>query len=166
VTKSRSPGRARRKPLKPLRREGRTASAEPVCSCASLSKFCTRDRGCSAHPVFPAPSIFFGRMTDAELGRIMSREGGVVSLIPIAFIFVIPGLRQEAHPGMTASFSSSPPRQGGADAFHTNRCQGLWDPGVLPDDKPPHQRLPFRHSSISPAAENALWCRRMAPGAL
>ena len=32
--KARSPGRARRKPLKPLRREGRTASAEPVCSCA------------------------------------------------------------------------------------------------------------------------------------
>jgi hypothetical protein len=29
-----SPGRARRKPLKPLRREGRIASAEPVCSCA------------------------------------------------------------------------------------------------------------------------------------
>jgi hypothetical protein len=32
--KARSPGRVRRKPLKPLRREGRTASAEPVCSCA------------------------------------------------------------------------------------------------------------------------------------
>jgi hypothetical protein len=29
-----SPGRARNKLLKPLRREGRTASAEPVCSCA------------------------------------------------------------------------------------------------------------------------------------
>jgi hypothetical protein len=43
--------------VKPLRREGRTASAEPVCSCASLSTPCTRDRGCSAHPVFPAPSL-------------------------------------------------------------------------------------------------------------
>ena len=32
--KARSPRRARRKPLKPLRREGRIASAEPVCSCA------------------------------------------------------------------------------------------------------------------------------------
>jgi hypothetical protein len=29
-----SPGRARRKPLKPLRGEGRSVSAEPVCSCA------------------------------------------------------------------------------------------------------------------------------------
>jgi hypothetical protein len=34
--KARSPGRARRKPLKPLRREGRSVSAEPVCSCAFL----------------------------------------------------------------------------------------------------------------------------------
>jgi len=30
------------------------ASAEPVCSCAlSFVHFCTRDRGCSAHPAFP-----------------------------------------------------------------------------------------------------------------
>ena len=36
-------------------------SAEPVCSCAFLHLFCTRDRGCSAHPVFPAPSDFKAR---------------------------------------------------------------------------------------------------------
>src|SRR3954452_16787306 len=30
----------------------------PVCSCAQLSTICTRDRGCSAHPAFPAPSDF------------------------------------------------------------------------------------------------------------
>ena len=41
---------------KPPRREGRIASAEPVCSCAFFCAFCTRDRGCSAHPAFPAPS--------------------------------------------------------------------------------------------------------------
>jgi hypothetical protein len=58
--KARSPGRARRKPLKPLRREGRNASAETVCSCAFCMHFCTRDRGCSAHPAFPAPSLFRG----------------------------------------------------------------------------------------------------------
>ncbi len=34
--KARSPRRARRKPLKPLRRGCRTASASPVCSCAFL----------------------------------------------------------------------------------------------------------------------------------
>src|SRR5437879_4053739 len=32
-------------------------SAEPVCSWAAYSyATCLRDRGCSAHPVFPAPS--------------------------------------------------------------------------------------------------------------
>src|ERR1700675_2855421 len=55
--KARSPGRARYKPLKPLRRECRIASAEPVCSCAFFCAVCTRDRGCSVHPVFPAPSF-------------------------------------------------------------------------------------------------------------
>ena len=43
---------------KPLRRESRIASAGPVCSCAFSVSICTRDRGCSAHPAFPAPSFF------------------------------------------------------------------------------------------------------------
>jgi hypothetical protein len=43
---------------KPLRRECRIASAEPVCSCAFLPTICARDRGCSVHPAFPAPSFF------------------------------------------------------------------------------------------------------------
>ena len=43
----------------PSRRESRTASAEPVCSCAFFVSLCTRDRGCSAHPAFPAPSRCF-----------------------------------------------------------------------------------------------------------
>jgi len=29
--------------------------------CAFFVRNCTRDRGCSAHPVFPAPSDFRGR---------------------------------------------------------------------------------------------------------
>ena len=50
-------GESTKETVKPLRREGRIASAEPVCSCAFLRcTVCTRDRGCSAHPVFPAPS--------------------------------------------------------------------------------------------------------------
>ena len=28
--------------------------------CVFVCYFCTRDRGCSAHPVFPAPSLFRG----------------------------------------------------------------------------------------------------------
>jgi antitoxin MazE len=37
------------------------ASASPVCSCAFFCTMCTRDRGCSAHPAFPAPSYYLGR---------------------------------------------------------------------------------------------------------
>jgi hypothetical protein len=36
------------------------ASAEPVCSCAHSTLHCARDRGCSVHPAFPAPSRFRG----------------------------------------------------------------------------------------------------------
>ena len=35
--------------------------------------FCTRDRGCSVHPAFPAPS-FRGEKIHANLGRIAPRE--------------------------------------------------------------------------------------------
>jgi HK97 family phage prohead protease len=60
--------------VKPLRREGRMLSAEPVCSCAAFSMCnCTRDRGCSAHPAFPAPSTS-GVKDGATLGHLMPRE--------------------------------------------------------------------------------------------
>src|SRR5258707_5108163 len=38
--------------------------------CAFFCAYCTRDRGCSAHPVFPAPSDFKGRRFSENLGRI------------------------------------------------------------------------------------------------
>jgi hypothetical protein len=77
-----SPGRARSKPSKPLRREGRSVSAEPVCSCAFfLLRICTRDRGCSAHPVFPAPSVF--------RGRDESNDSGAISAARIFLLFEI-----------------------------------------------------------------------------
>jgi hypothetical protein len=41
--------------------------------CALFCAHCTRDRGCSAHPAFPAPSIFRGRRYFQNLGR-MRRE--------------------------------------------------------------------------------------------
>ena len=53
---------------KPLRREGRIASAEPVCSCALFCAVCTRDRGCSVHPAFPAPSSFRGWQSTQSSG--------------------------------------------------------------------------------------------------
>jgi hypothetical protein len=45
-----------------------TAQGMPECSgcscmlvCAFLAHYCTRDRGCSKHPAFPAPSDFLGK---------------------------------------------------------------------------------------------------------
>jgi hypothetical protein len=56
--KARSPGRARRKPLKPSRRECRVNPARPAVTmlvCFFISHARLRVR--AAHPAFPAPSI-------------------------------------------------------------------------------------------------------------
>ncbi len=61
----------------------------------------------SVHPAFPAPSLFLGRTIDAKLGRIVSREGGVVST-------VIPGCATWRRPGIS--------RFSGAQARTVVRC--------------------------------------------
>src|ERR1043165_4318405 len=48
-----------------------------VCSFVCANR--TRDRGCSKHPVFPAPSDFEEGRKDANLGRDVPREGETVS---------------------------------------------------------------------------------------
>jgi hypothetical protein len=55
------------------------AQGMPECSgctcmlvCAFSRTYCTRDRGCSTHPAFPAPSL--GGKVHASLGRNASRE--------------------------------------------------------------------------------------------
>src|SRR4030081_1277173 len=45
---------------KPLRREGRMSPLNLYARVRFLCALCTRDRGCSAHPVFPAPSASQG----------------------------------------------------------------------------------------------------------
>ena len=56
----------------------------PECSgcscmlvCASLRIYCTRDRGCSKHPAFPAPSSLWAKRF-AKPGRNAPRECGGV----------------------------------------------------------------------------------------
>src|ERR1700709_933682 len=44
--------------------------------CAFPYPFCTRDRGCSAHPAFPASS--FEGQRNANLGCIAPRDGELV----------------------------------------------------------------------------------------
>ena len=75
--KARSPGRARSKPLKPLRREGRMNPSKPVATTLVCFFSCTRGRGCGGHPAFPAPSlegraapsVFRGTRFMQQLGR-------------------------------------------------------------------------------------------------
>src|SRR5216110_3081526 len=49
-----------------------------------LFLFCTRGCGRIKRPAFPAPSVFFGRMVLAKLGRIAPRERGCISAIGAA----------------------------------------------------------------------------------
>src|SRR6266542_2198122 len=42
--------------------------------CAFLCANCTRDRGCSVHPVFPAPSNFRGGQTKLQTSGVIRRE--------------------------------------------------------------------------------------------
>ena len=68
-----SPGRARNKPLKPLRVGMPGDSGGPsVTTLVCLFHFCTRGCGCIGHPAFPTPSV--GRKIHANLGRIAPRE--------------------------------------------------------------------------------------------
>jgi hypothetical protein len=71
--KARSPRRARRKPLKPLRAGMPGDSGVLVYSCAFYYTKRTRGCGCSGHPAFPTPSSG-GREINANLGRFAPRE--------------------------------------------------------------------------------------------
>ena len=74
--KARSPGRARRKPLKPSAQGRPASSGEPVVtnSCACFHR--TRGCGCIGHPAFPAPSLLLRDTQDTRLGQSLSRECG------------------------------------------------------------------------------------------
>ena len=65
--KARSPRRARRTPLKPLRREGRLFG-QSRGNCRQLF-YLLAGHGCGLHPAFPAPSHFWRDTCEASLGR-------------------------------------------------------------------------------------------------
>jgi hypothetical protein len=80
--KAGSPGRSRisRKAIAQGRPD---ASAKPVCSWAAyLFANSLRDRGCGAHPVFPAPSISEGKALLQNSGRIAPRERAPLPVSP------------------------------------------------------------------------------------
>ena len=73
VAKSPVAGRARRKPLKPLRAGMPVIRCTRCCSCAFYHYHCTRDRG-YGHPAFPTPSLGGDHQ---RLGRIARRVANV-----------------------------------------------------------------------------------------
>jgi hypothetical protein len=77
---ARSPGRARRKPLKPLRGECRAFSGVTVVTNARAYYQYTRGCGRIGRPAFPAPSEWRERYFPANLARNMRRDREIVSL--------------------------------------------------------------------------------------
>ena len=69
---ARSPGRARNKPLKPLRAGMPGDPGATVVTNSCVYYFYTRGCGCNGHPAFPTP--FVGRIDDAQLGRMARRD--------------------------------------------------------------------------------------------
>ena len=78
ATLARSPGRARSKPLKPLRREADVRSG-PVAFLFPRTRNGVRGHGCRGHPAFPAPSFCFlsfeAHRFFASLGRKPAARG-------------------------------------------------------------------------------------------
>ena len=63
--------------------QGRPECFRRTCMlvCVFAVRNCTRDRGCGAHPVFPAPSDWRAGSYPANLGRVAPRERGVIFCI-------------------------------------------------------------------------------------
>src|SRR5882757_221254 len=74
-----TPGRARYKPSNHCAGNVGCPPLNLYARVRFLFPFCTRDRGCSAHPAFPAPSDFKARNVLANLGRTAPRECEVMS---------------------------------------------------------------------------------------
>src|SRR5665647_740208 len=74
--KALSPGRVRHKPLNHCAGKAGLLPLNLYARVRFFAQFCTRDRGCSTHPAFPAPS--FGRKVLAKLERNAPRDRGVV----------------------------------------------------------------------------------------
>jgi hypothetical protein len=81
--KARSPGRARYKPVKPSRREGRIVSVNLWRLTRVLHYSRTRGCGCIAHPAFPAPFLR-GRCLWIARAYGVARKRTCVSIVFVA----------------------------------------------------------------------------------
>ena len=72
-----SPGRARHKPSNHCAGKAGCSPLDLYARVRTSLCHCTRDRGCSAHPVFPAPSHFRGQAARYNSGA--SRRGNALA---------------------------------------------------------------------------------------
>src|SRR4030081_1576046 len=96
--------------------------------CAFASAFCTRDRGYSVYPAFPAPSIFEGRLRPlfsrdeiSQIGRIAPRQ--------YRFVFGDNLRRPGLEPGPITTDANV--ARAGSNPFH-NAHWWLWVPARRP----------------------------------
>src|SRR5256885_5657539 len=91
--------------------------------CAFFRTLGTRDRGCSAHPAFPAPSIFEGGKEFASLGRNHAARSRTHTLSPRR-----PGERRDPYAAADVV------RKMWSTALHQQLLTVVMDPGLRRDD--------------------------------
>ena len=118
ATSARSPGRARSKPLKPLRREADVRSG-PVAFLFPRTRNGVRGRGCRGHPAFPAPSFCFLSFEAHRFFASLGRKPAARSRECVSTIDVIAGqrVRPEVAGPMTGSAKQSSSRSWPMDCF-------------------------------------------------
>jgi len=113
----RSPGRARYKPLKPLRAGmpgdlGWTCGDYARVLCFTI---CTRGYGCGGHPAFPTPSVFLGEESIHSSGAL---RRGIADAYPKA---VIPCVTASPLSLEVRAQRASKDEQPGPSSFETRR---------------------------------------------
>jgi hypothetical protein len=139
--RARSPRRARRKPLKPLRREGRIAPANLWCTYSYAFSFCMRGCGCDGHPVFPAPSVFRGT-------KFMHNSGAIRVAGGRRHVSGVPGAARHERREMMRCRTGTHPSRG----THGSRfCEAA----LHAASRPGHEEVPQRHYEEPTGRANA-----------
>jgi len=140
--RARSPGRARRKPLKPLRAGMPDDPGGPVATTRVHYQLRTRGYGCSGHPAFPTPSK--GREIHQRLGRIAPRGAKSRLLFDNRILFRRPC---ESRDPYTVPYRLSTK----AETFCPNERRWLWVPAFAGTTKESGWGFPsLREATCSP----------------
>jgi hypothetical protein len=126
--------------------QGRPDALRWTCMlvCAFFCAYCTRDRGCSAHPAFPAPSVFSGVKDQAKLGRNAPRDRGRI------FSCHRPRRRAIQYSRDVHDRTDKPRRTGSSAYAEDDGCG--WGEGVRHEETPPSLSLTPSSPPSAPAS--------------